>query len=171
MRIADLESERIADLEDERIADLESERIADLEDERIANLERERIADLEYERIANLERERIANLERERLADLEIMTKTRKLAESTQIRITVKHGLELLKQIQKSNDAKYEDAVSSIIISYLENSTSNDIKFVLKFITFSEKINCLLQLIELRYQGNTDSDMKEGSRLYKLFNP
>ena len=36
---------------------------------------------------------------------------------------------------------------------------------------FSEKINCLLQLIELRYQGNTDSDMKEGSRLYKLFNP
>jgi hypothetical protein len=191
-RIADLEKERIANLDKERIAELEKEnkriadlerenkRIADLENKRIAELENEkeneRIAELENEkeneRIAELERERLAELEKEqaRLAELERIAKPRKLTESTQIRITVKHGIELLKQIQNSNDVTYEDTIVAMITSYLENSTVNDMKFVLKFVTFSEKMNCLLQLIETRYQGNTDSDMKEGSRLYKMVN-
>ena len=157
----EIETKRLAELE------LENKRLVELE------LENKRLVELELEELENkrLVELELEELENKRLAELEIIAKTRKLTESTQIRISVKQGVELLKQIQKSNDAKYEDAVSSMIISYLENSTANDIKFVLKFITFSEKINCLLQLIELRYQGNAESDMKEGSRLYKLFNP
>ena len=185
-RLAELELKRLAELEIEnkRLAELEIHRLAKEEFENIkrAEIETKRLAELELENmkreeleleLENIKREELEleELKNKRLAELEIIAKTRKLTESTQIRISVKQGVELLKQIQKSNDAKYEDAVSSMIISYLENSTANDIKFVLKFITFSEKINCLLQLIELRYQGNAESDMKEGSRLYKLFNP
>ena len=195
---AEIENKRLAELEIENIKraelEIENKRLAEIEEienikraelEEIENIKRAELEEIENKRLAELEIEnkRLAELEIEnkrlveiesenkRLAELEIIAKTRKLTESTQIRISVKQGVELLKQIQKSNDAKYEDAVSSMIISYLENSTANDIKFVLKFITFSEKINCLLQLIELRYQGNAESDMKEGSRLYKLFNP
>jgi hypothetical protein len=172
-RLADLETKRLADLEKERIAELEREnkRIADLETKRLADLETKRLADLETKRLADLERERLADLEKDRLADLERMAKTRKLTESTQVRITVKHGIELLKQMQNSNDTMYEETIAAMIISYLDTSTAYDLKNLLKFMTFSQKKDCLLYLIELRYQGNTESDMKEGSRLYKLFNP
>ena len=183
-RLAEMENMKREELENQRLAEeeteeLENQRLAEIDIQRLDEMENMKRVELDIQRHAKeqLEKKRLAKLEIQRLAEnvilaeLEIIAKTRKLTESTQIRISVKQGVELLKQIQKSNDAIHEDAVSLMIISYLENSTSNDIKFVLKFITFSEKINCLLQLIELRYQGNTESDMKEGARLYKLFNP
>ena len=95
-------------------------------------------------------------------------TKTRKNKESVQTRITVQQGINILSKLREENVVSSEEIIDDMIISYLDRCPSDQVRTFIKYIPFCKKFDLLSDLINKQYPYNKETDMKEGSRLYKF---
>ena len=104
--------------------------------------------------------------EAEELEDLK--AKTRKHKESVQTRITVQQGIRVLSKFREENDVSSEEMIDDMTIAYLDCCASTQVRSIIKYVPFNKKIDLLIELINKQYPYNKETDMKEGSRLYKF---
>jgi hypothetical protein len=156
---ANLEKLRKEELEKQ--ANLEKLRKEELEKQ--ANLEKLRKEELENQ--ANLER---ANLEPAQAEELE--AKQRKVSEMVQTRMTVANGIKALNHIKQENLTEHHDLINDMLISYSDRCAADQLKQYILVLTFGQRIDILLVLIDEKYQGNNEADMKEGAKLFRALN-
>ena len=61
-----------------------------------------------------------------------------------------------------------EEMIVEMIVAYLDRCASDQVYSFIKYIPFNKKIELLIELINKQYPYNKETDMKEGSRLYKF---
>ncbi len=194
LRIVELERLRLKDIDDERlrIVELERRRIEDIENERLRLVELERLRLVELERLKIEELETLRIKEIERLQALEVQgtvgsegtlevqgtvgsegtleAKQRQVKQMIQIRLTVGNGISILKQIRTENKIQFDELINELLISYSDRSAPDQISKYLRLLTFSQRVDILLNFIDDKYKGNDEADMKGGSELYKATN-
>jgi hypothetical protein len=177
-RKEDLEKARKEDLEKARHEELEKARHEELEKARKEDLEKARKDDLEKARKEDLEK---ANLEKARQAELEeakqdeaqaeeLEAKQRKVSEMVQTRLTVANGIKALNHIKHENLTDHHDLINDMLISYSDRCAPDQLKQYILALTFGQRIDILLVLIDEKYQGNNEADMKEGAKLFRAMN-
>jgi hypothetical protein len=102
--------------------------------------------------------------------DEAMKAKFRKTTGATQTRITVEHGIRILTNIRQQNDISSEDIIDDMIIKYSDRCAPDQIKPFINYISFTKKIDLLLELINKQYMYNNEADMKEGATLYNYAN-
>ena len=164
LRIEEIERPRLLELERLRLVEMENERL------RLVEIENERLRLLEIEN----ERLRLLEIENERLlrfdGTIDIEAKQRQVKQMTQIRLTVGNGIAILKQIRTENKTEFDELINELLISYSDRSAPDQIGKYLSLLTFSQRIDILLNFIDDKYRGNDEVDMKGGAELYKATN-
>ena len=164
------ELERLRKEELEKQANLEKARKEELEKQ--ANLEKARKEELEKQ--ANLEKARKEELEKqdelEPAQAEELEAKQRKVSEMVQTRMTVANGFKALNHIKQENLTEHHDLINDMLISYSDRCAADQLKQYILVLTFGQRIDILLVLIDEKYQGNYEADMKEGAKLFRALN-
>jgi hypothetical protein len=158
-----------ANLEKARQEELEKARQEELEK---ANLEKARQEELEKARQDELEKANLekANLEKANLENAELEAKQRKVSEMFQTRMTVDNGIKALNRIKHDCLTEHENLINDMLISYSDRCAPDQLKQFILALTFAQRIDILLVLIDDKYRGNNEADMKEGAKLFRAMN-
>ena len=183
LRLAEIERLRLKEIDDEqlRLAEIERLRLKEIDDEqlRLAEIEKERqiMEDVEKKeaklRLDEIETLILKEIEdgQPRLKEIDdIKAKERTIKPMKQIRITVDHGIFILKRIREENKTDFDKLINELLISYSDRSAPDQIGQYIRLLTFSQRIEILLNFIDDRYKGNNEADMKGGAELYKATN-
>jgi len=186
-RLREIEEARLKEVEDARLKEVEDARLKEVEDARLKEVEDARLREVEHARLREVEDARLREEELQQInkqgetesktesetkseTELpeEIEPKTRKHKESVQTRITVQQGINILSKLREENEVSNEEIIDDMIISYLDRCPSDQVRTFIKYIQFTKKFDLLTDLINKQYPYNKETDMKEGSRLYKF---
>jgi hypothetical protein len=88
------------------------------------------------------------------------------VSESVHTKITVTEGIKILTVLK--NDNKYNKDITKLIIEYCNRCASDQLKIALKYISYSNKVDFLLDLIKQKYTSKKE-EILGGSKLNKLF--
>ena len=174
VRKDELEKVRKEDLEKLRKEELEKANLEKLRKEELEKANLEKLRKEEFEKQANLEKlrkeelEKQANLEPAQAEELE--AKQRKVSEMVQTRMTVANGIKALNHIKQENLTEHHDLINDMLISYSDRCAADQLKQFILALTFGQRIDILLVLIDEKYQGNYEADMKEGAKLFRAMN-
>jgi hypothetical protein len=184
--LREIEEERLREIEEARLREIEEARLREIEEARLREIEelqeikeQERLKEVEEARMREEELQQInkqcdteskteSETESETELSEEIEPKTRKHKESVQTRITVQQGINILSKLREENEISSEEIIDDMIIAYLDRCASDQVYSFIKYIPFSKKFDLLTDLINKQYPYNKETDMKEGSRLYKF---
>ena len=166
-----LRQEELEKANQEKLRQEELEK-ANLEKARQEELERIKQEELEN---ANLEKRRQeelenANLEKANLEKTELEAKQRKVSEMFQTRMTVDNGIRALNRIKHDCLSEHENLINDMLISYSDRCAPDQLKQFILALTFAQRIDILLVLIDEKYRGNNEADMKEGAKLFRAMN-
>ena len=178
---ANLEKARQEELEKARQEELEKARQEELEKARQEELEKARQEELEKLRQEELEKARQEELERikqdaiekaiqEEIENSELEAKQRKVSEMFQTRMTVANGIKALTHIKQENLTDHHDLINDMLISYSDRCAPDQLKQYILALSFAQRIDILLVLIDEKYCGNNEADMKEGAKLFRAMN-
>jgi hypothetical protein len=133
-------------------------------------LERLKIEELETLRIKEIERLQALEVQGTVGSEGTLEAKQRQVKQMIQIRLTVGNGISILKQIRTENKIQFDELINELLISYSDRSAPDQISKYLRLLTFSQRVDILLNFIDDKYKGNDEADMKGGSELYKATN-
>jgi hypothetical protein len=177
---ANLEKVRKEELEKvnlEKAKQAELEKQAKLEKVRKEEFEKANLEELrqeELEKQANLEKVNHEELEQpakqEETQAEELEAKQRKVSEMVQTRMTVANGIKALTHIKQENITDHHDLINDMLISYSDRCAPDQLKQYILALTFTQRIDILLVLIDEKYQGNNEADMKDGAKLFRAMN-
>ena len=141
----------------------------------MANQEKRRQEEIENARQeeienANQEKRRQEELEMANLENAELEAKQRKVSEMVQTRMTVANGIKALNHIKQENLTDHHELINDMLISYSDRCAPDQLKQFILALTFAQRIDILLVLIDEKYRGNNEADMKEGAKLFRALN-
>ena len=84
--------------------------------------------------------------------------------------MTVANGFKALNHIKQENLTEHHDLINDMLISYSDRCAADQLKQYILVLTFGQRIDILLVLIDEKYQGNYEADMKEGAKLFRALN-
>ncbi len=167
LRQEELEKVRQEELEKIRQDELEK---ANLEKLRQEELEKIRQDELEKANLEKLRQEELEGSKQEEAQAEELEAKQRKVSEMVQTRMTVANGIKALNYIKQENLTDHHDLINDMLISYSDRCAPDQLKQYILALTFAKRIDILIVLIDEKYQGNNETDMKEGAKLFRALN-
>ena len=87
-----------------------------------------------------------------------------------QTRMTVANGIKALTHIKQENLTDHHDLINDMLISYSDRCAPDQLKQYILALSFAQRIDILLVLIDEKYCGNNEADMKEGAKLFRAMN-
>ena len=168
-----IENANLEKAKQEELARLKQDAIENAKQQELENAELEILKQEELEK-ANLEKarqeEELEKARQNEIENSELEAKQRKVSEMFQTRMTVANGIKALTHIKQENLTDHHDLINDMLISYSDRCAPDQLKQYILALSFAQRIDILLVLIDEKYCGNNEADMKEGAKLFRAMN-
>jgi|LauGreDrversion4_2_1035121.scaffolds.fasta_scaffold01875_1 hypothetical protein len=166
----ELENAELERLKQEELENANLEKVRQEELERLKQEELENAKQANLEELEKLKQEEIEKARQAELENSELEAKQRKVSEMFQTRMTVANGIKALTHIKQENLTDHHDLINDMLISYSDRCAPDQLKQYILALSFAQRIDILLVLIDEKYCGNNEADMKEGAKLFRAMN-
>ena len=165
-----IKQEAIEKARQEEFEKLRQEELETIKQEAIKKLRQEAIEKARQEEFEKLRQEAIEKARQNEIENSELEAKQRKVSEMFQTRMTVANGIKALTHIKQENLTDHHNLINDLLISYSDRCAPDQLKQYIFALSFAQRIDILLVLIDEKYCGNNEADMKEGAKLFRAMN-